>query len=181
MKYIVFWLHLLVKNRSRSKKSLLFLDDLMRLRWGKITGEFWVSGGCLWVSGWCLGGSIRIMDVAHEVIMPKQVLKVQKVWQYSATAFSPSGHFSAIFGQKCENSGPMWRVKMDSKSKNSFFPDLIYWNHNRIHLGTFKKLIFGPMVPPLLQSLARTQFWEILSSEVVIFDVTAYLIIDCNY
>ena len=51
----------------------------------------WVSGGCLWVSGWCLGGSIRIMDVAHEVIMPKQVLKVQKVWQYSATAFSPSG------------------------------------------------------------------------------------------
>ena len=81
--------------------------------------------------------------------MPKQVLKVQKVWQYSATAFSPSGHFSAIFGQKYENSGPMWRVKMDSKSKNSFFPDLIYWNHNRIHLGTFKKLIFGPMVPPL--------------------------------
>ena len=42
---------------------------------------------------------------------------------------------------------------MDSKSKNSFFPDLIYGNHNRIHLGTFKKLIFGPMVPPLDEGL----------------------------
>ena len=37
---------------------------------------------------------------------------------------------------------------MDTKFKNSFFPGLIYWNHNRIHLGTFKKLVFAPMVPP---------------------------------
>ena len=38
---------------------------------------------------------------------------------------------------------------MDTKIKNSFFPGLIYWNNNRIHLNTFKKYIFVPMVPPL--------------------------------
>ena len=38
---------------------------------------------------------------------------------------------------------------MDTKFRNSFFPGLIYWNHNRIHLGTFKKLVFAPMVPPI--------------------------------
>ena len=43
----------------------------------------------------------------------------------------------------------MWRVKTDTKFKNSFFPGLIYWNHNRIHLNTFKKSISVPMVPPL--------------------------------
>ena len=43
----------------------------------------------------------------------------------------------------------MWRVKTVTKFKNSFFPGLIYWNHNRIHLNTFKKSIFVPMVPPL--------------------------------
>ena len=39
----------------------------------------------------------------------------------------------------------MWRVKMDTKFKNSFFPGRIYWNHNRIHLG-FWESWFGP--PP---------------------------------
>ena len=39
---------------------------------------------------------------------------------------------------------------MDTKIKNSFFPGLIYWNNNRIHLNTFKKYIFVPMVPPLI-------------------------------
>ena len=43
------------------------------------------------------------MDVAHEVIMPKQVLKVQKVWQYSATAFSPSGLVGAQNDEKLPN------------------------------------------------------------------------------
>ena len=39
----------------------------------------------------------------------------------------------------------MWRFKTVTKFKNSFFPGLIYWNHNRIHLG-FWESWFGP--PP---------------------------------
>ena len=31
--------------------------------------------------------------------------------------------------------GSMWRVKTNSKFNNSFFPVLIYWSDNRIHLG----------------------------------------------
>ena len=45
----------------------------------------------------------------------------------------------------------MWRVKTVTKFKNSFFPVLIYWNDNRIHLNTFKKSVFVPMVPPYLE------------------------------
>ena len=45
----------------------------------------------------------------------------------------------------------MWRVKTVTKFKNSFFPVLIYWNDNRIHLNTFKKSVFVSMVPPLLK------------------------------
>ena len=45
----------------------------------------------------------------------------------------------------------MWRFKTDTKFKNSFFPGLIYWNHNRIHLNTSKKSISVPMVPPLIE------------------------------
>ena len=37
----------------------------------------------------------------------------------------------------------MWGVKTDTKFKNSFFLGLIYWNDNRIHLGTIKKLTFA--------------------------------------
>ena len=44
----------------------------------------------------------------------------------------------------------MWRFKTITKFKNSFFPVLIYWNDNRIHLNTFKKSIFVSMVPPLI-------------------------------
>ena len=43
----------------------------------------------------------------------------------------------------------MWRVKTDAKFENSFFPVLIYWSDNRIHLGTIKKLTFVLLVPPL--------------------------------
>ena len=57
----------------------------------------------------------------------------------------------AIYSQKCKTSGEMCRVKTCTKSKNSFFPGLIYWNHNRIHLGNIKKLIFVLLVPPLLK------------------------------
>ena len=39
-------------------------------------------------------------------------------------------------------------VKTVTKFKNAFFPVLIYWNDNRIHLNTFKKSVFVPMVPP---------------------------------
>ena len=39
----------------------------------------------------------------------------------------------------------MWRFKTDTKFKNSFFPGLIYWNHNRIHLNIWESW-FGP--PP---------------------------------
>ena len=39
----------------------------------------------------------------------------------------------------------MWQVKTDTKFKNSFFPVLIYWNDNRIHLG-FSNSGFSP--PP---------------------------------
>ena len=42
----------------------------------------------------------------------------------------------------------MWRVKTDTKFKNSFFPVLIYWNDNRIHLGIIKKLNFPIWFPP---------------------------------
>ena len=44
----------------------------------------------------------------------------------------------------------MWRVKTDAKFENSFFPVLIYWSDNRIHLGTIKKLTFVLLVPPLI-------------------------------
>ena len=47
----------------------------------------------------------------------------------------------------------MWRVKTVTKFKNSFFPGLIYWNHNRIHWNTSKKSISVSMVPPLLEGL----------------------------
>ena len=42
----------------------------------------------------------------------------------------------------------MWRVKTVTKFKNSFFPVLIYWNDNRIHLGIIKKLNFPIWFPP---------------------------------
>ena len=42
----------------------------------------------------------------------------------------------------------MWRVKTDAKFENSFFPVLIYWSDNRIHLGTIKKWTFVLLVPP---------------------------------
>ena len=42
--------------------------------------------------------------------------------------------------------GSMWRVKTNSKFKKSFFPVLIYWSDNRIHLG-FSNSGFSP--PPL--------------------------------
>ena len=56
----------------------------------------------------------------------------------------------------------MWRVKTKSKFKNSFSPVLVYWNSKRIHLNTFEKYIFVPMVPPLLQSclfIFNSVFW----------------------
>ena len=37
----------------------------------------------------------------------------------------------------------MWRVKTVTKFKNSFFPVLIYWNNNRIHLNILEAR-FGP-------------------------------------
>ena len=40
----------------------------------------------------------------------------------------------------------MWRVKTDAKFENSFFPVLIYWSDNRIHLGTIKKWTFVLLV-----------------------------------
>ena len=52
----------------------------------------------------------------------------------------------------------MWRVKMDTKIKNSFFPGLIYWNNIRIHLNIWESW-FGPpptwrrREPPLSQML----------------------------
>ena len=39
----------------------------------------------------------------------------------------------------------MWRFKTVTKFKKSFFPGLIYWNHNRIHLNIWESW-FGP--PP---------------------------------
>merc|ERR1712083_211392 len=45
--------------------------------------------------------------------------------------------------------GSMWRVGTVTKFKNSFFPVLICWNDNRVHLNTFKKSVFVSMVPPL--------------------------------
>ena len=44
----------------------------------------------------------------------------------------------------------MWRVKMVTKFKNSFFPDLIYWNDIEIHLG----FQHSYLVPPPIWSLA---------------------------
>ena len=58
------------------------------------------------------------MDVAHEVIMPKQVLKVQKVWQYSATAFSPSGLVGAQNAEKLPNFKSRFYNLKVPKSKN---------------------------------------------------------------
>ena len=81
---------------------------------------------------------------------------------WSAATFSPSGHFSAILGQKCKNLGPMWRVKMDTKFKNSFFPGLIYWNHNRIHLG-FWESWFGP--PPNRRNRKRAMICKVCGKE----------------
>ena len=46
--------------------------------------------------------------------------------------------------------GSMWRVKTNSKFENSFFPVLIYWNDNRIHLG-FSNSGFSP--PPTFREL----------------------------
>ena len=46
----------------------------------------------------------------------------------------------------------MWRVKTDAKFENSFFPVLIYWSDNRIHLGTIKKWTFVLLVPPPTES-----------------------------
>ena len=40
----------------------------------------------------------------------------------------------------------MWRVKTVTKFKNSFFPDLIYWNDIENHLG----FQHSYLVPPLL-------------------------------
>ena len=51
----------------------------------------------------------------------------------------------------------MWRVKTVTKFKNSFFPVLIYWNDNRIHLNTFKKSVFVSMVPPLFKGAVKTR------------------------
>ena len=51
----------------------------------------------------------------------------------------------------------MWRVKTVTKFKNSFFPVLIYWNDNRIHLNTFNKSVFVSMVPPLFVGPAKLQ------------------------
>ena len=47
----------------------------------------------------------------------------------------------------------MWRVKTDAKFENSFFPVLIYWSDNRIHLGTIKKWTFVP--PPFYKKCPR--------------------------
>ena len=43
----------------------------------------------------------------------------------------------------------MWRVKTDAKFENSFFPVLIYWSDNRIHLGTIIILSCTILSPPL--------------------------------
>ena len=48
--------------------------------------------------------------------------------------------------------GSMWRVKTVTKFKNSFFPVLIYWNNNRIHLNILESR-FGP--PP-----TKTVHWS---------------------
>ena len=44
----------------------------------------------------------------------------------------------------------MWRVKTNSKFKNSFFPVLIYWSDNRIHSG-FENSGLSP--PPIIRSI----------------------------
>ena len=38
----------------------------------------------------------------------------------------------------------MWRFKTDTKFKNSFFPGLIYCNHNRIHLNIWESWFGSP-------------------------------------
>ena len=48
--------------------------------------------------------------------------------------------------------GSMWRVKTVTKFKNSFFPVLIYWNNNRIHLNILESR-FGP--PPTWEKQER--------------------------
>ena len=48
----------------------------------------------------------------------------------------------------------MWRFKTVTKFKKSFFPGLIYWNHNRIHLG-FWESWFGP--PPIVERPRQVQ------------------------
>ena len=47
----------------------------------------------------------------------------------------------------------MWRVKTVTKFKNSFFPVLIYWNNNRIHLNILESR-FGP--PPSYEAAKST-------------------------
>ena len=48
----------------------------------------------------------------------------------------------------------MWRVKTVTKFKNSFFPVLIYWNNNRIHLNILGK-------PQHKKSTVQTVFVQI--------------------
>ena len=60
--------------------------------------------GVWMMSGW----PNVILDVANEVIMPKQVLKVQNVRQYFARAFSPSGLVKAKNGEKQQNEKLGW-------------------------------------------------------------------------
>ena len=136
--------HYQEENARAMEKELAQSDIPVKRKIQKTTRKYHISGK--WHFGWFFSLFFSLICPIDLILFPLLLYFSPDRFWYPYIGFTTTLFFGAIMGI-FKFLGSMWRVKTVTKFKNSFFPVLIYWNNNRIHLNIWESW-FGP--PPNL-------------------------------